>query len=168
MKEMIREVAPLDQLWVVAEVLYAIILGSFIGAERRKADKPAGTRTHALVAGAAALVTAISAAAVEAAGIGDPTRGLHAVITGIGFLGAGAIMTPNGGNGSLTGLTTAASVFFTAAIGGAVASGFALTATIATVSAYVVLRVFGRRRYLREHPQDDQLGKSPRDVPPPH
>jgi putative Mg2+ transporter-C (MgtC) family protein len=154
---MIREVAPLEQLWVIAEVLYAIVLGAFIGAERRKADKPAGTRTHALVAGAAALVTAVSAAAVQASGIGDPTRGLHAVVTGIGFLGAGAIMT-NGGNGSLTGLTTAASVFFTAAIGGAVASGFALTATISTATAYVLLRVFGRRRYLKEHPQEDSSG----------
>jgi putative Mg2+ transporter-C (MgtC) family protein len=142
------------QVSIALEVLLAVLLGGVVGWERRKADKPAGTRTHALVAGAAALVTGVSAAAVAAFGTGDPTRGIHAVITGIGFLGAGAIIQPREGSPTLSGLTTAASVFYTACIGVAVAAGFALTAAIATLVSLAILRILGRwqHRHESEHP----------------
>lgn len=139
-----------EQLRIVLVVLVAVVLGAFTGIERRKADKPAGTRTHALVAGAAALTTAVSISAVESFGSGDPTRGIHAVITGIGFLGAGAILHPRTGAQSPTGLTTAASIFYTACVGVAVASGFMLTATLATLLSFALLRLVGMWRHRRD------------------
>lgn len=139
-----------DQLRVVLHVLVAVVLGACTGIERRKADKPAGTRTHALVAGAAALTTSVSIYAVESFGSGDPTRGIHAVITGIGFLGAGAILHPRTGTQSPTGLTTAASIFYTACVGIAVASGFMLTASLATLLSFALLRLVGMWRHRHE------------------
>jgi putative Mg2+ transporter-C (MgtC) family protein len=136
-----------DQLQITAKVFIAVLLGAITGMERRRADKPAGTRTHALVAGAAALTTAISIAAVESFGVGDPTRGIHAVITGIGFLGAGAILHPRSGDQAPTGLTTAASVFYTACVGIAVASGYVLTAVLATCMSFALLRLVGMWRH---------------------
>lgn len=136
-----------DQLQITAKVLIAILLGAVTGMERRSADKPAGTRTHALVAGAAAMTTAISIAAVESFGAGDPTRGIHAVITGIGFLGAGAILHPRSGDQTPTGLTTAASVFYTACVGIAAASGYVLTAVLATCMSFALLRLVGMWRH---------------------
>jgi len=136
-----------DQLQITVKVLIAVLLGAVTGMERRRADKPAGTRTHALVAGAAALTTAISIAAVESFGVGDPTRGIHAVITGIGFLGAGAILHPRSGDQAPTGLTTAASVFYTACVGIAVASGYVLTAVLATCISFALLRLVGMWRH---------------------
>jgi putative Mg2+ transporter-C (MgtC) family protein len=145
------EQAPIaEQLDMAVLVMIAIILGSLTGMERRKADKPAGTRTHALVAGAAALITAISIAAVESFGSGDPTRGLHAVITGIGFLGAGAILHPRSGTQGPTGLTTAASIFYTACVGVAVAAGYVVVACIATFLEFALLRLVGMWRYRHE------------------
>lgn len=136
-----------DQLQITLKVLIAVLLGAVIGMERRRADKPAGTRTHALVAGAATLTTAISTATVEAFGSGDPTRGIHAVITGIGFLGAGAILHPRSGEQAPTGLTTAASVFYTACVGIAVASGYVVTAVLATCVSFALLRLVGMWRH---------------------
>jgi len=117
-------------------------LGAVIGIERERYDKPAGLRTHILVAGAAALVTAVAADLVLEGGQGDPSRGLHAVMTGIGFLGAGAILRPR--KGPVGGLTTAATVFYTAAVGGAVAAGFGIAATGATLLAIFALSIVGR------------------------
>lgn len=144
------------QLDIALCVVVAIILGAVTGVERRKADKPAGTRTHALVAGAAALTTAVSISAVESYGSGDPTRGIHAVITGIGFLGAGAILHPRSGDQSPTGLTTAASVFYTACVGIAVAAGFMLVAAIATALSFSLLRLVGMWRHRHDRQTHEQ------------
>jgi putative Mg2+ transporter-C (MgtC) family protein len=129
-----------DQVLVFGYVLVATVLGALVGTERRRAEKPAGTRTHALVAASAALVTSVSARLSLEFDAGDPTRGVHAVITGIGFLGAGAIMQPRKGRG-LQGLTTAASVFYTAALGVAVAAGFVFAAAASTALSLLVLRL---------------------------
>lgn len=132
-----------EQYEVLGLVLWAMALGGVIGIERERNDKPAGLRTHILVAGAAALVTSVGASLVtQAGGVGDASRGLHAVITGIGFLGAGAILRPR--KGPVGGLTTAATVFYTAAVGGAVAAGFGVSATGATVLGILALDVVGR------------------------
>ena len=143
--------APIEsQLRIVIQVFVAVVLGALAGMERRRADKPAGTRTHALVAGAAALTTGVSIAAVESFGVGDPTRGIHAVITGIGFLGAGAILHPRSGSQAPTGLTTAASIFYTACVGIAVAAGYMLTAALATFLSLALLRLVGSWRHRHE------------------
>lgn len=144
-----------DQLNIALQVLVAVLLGAVVGIERRRADKPAGTRTHALVAGAAALTTGVSISAVESFGVGDPTRGIHAVITGIGFLGAGAILHPRSGDQSPTGLTTAASVFYTACIGISVAAGYTLTAILGTCISFSLLRLVGMWRHRHDDKPSD-------------
>ena len=102
-----------QQLEVFLDAAIAAILGSIIGWERDRAGKSAGPRTMALVACASASVVAIGSVLDINARYGDPTRAMHAIITGIGFLGAGLIFTNhkggsncfrNGSNGLCCGL----------------------------------------------------------------
>ncbi|HEY2921955.1 MAG TPA: MgtC/SapB family protein, partial [Candidatus Binatia bacterium] len=89
----------LTQLTIIGEVALAILLGGIIGIEREVANKPAGFRTHMLVAGAAALLVGLGDALIRRFGASvdselissDPIRIVGAVITGISFLGAGTI-----------------------------------------------------------------------------
>ncbi|MFN2537725.1 MAG: MgtC/SapB family protein [Mycobacteriales bacterium] len=128
-------------------LLIAAGLGGAIGLEREFGAQPAGFRTHVLVALGAALFTV---AGVEAAGA-DPTRVAAQVVTGIGFLGAGAILRDSG---NVKGLTTAASLFVTAAVG--VACGLdvpelaaftvALGLVVLTVLKQLEREYFPRRR----------------------
>ena len=103
------------QLTVLIDGALAAVLGSIIGLERDRAGKSAGPRTMALVGAAAATIVALGAVMDTNARYGDPTRALHAVITGIGFLGAGLIF--NSKRNGVQGVTTAATVFATAAMG---------------------------------------------------
>jgi len=82
-----------QQAAVVINAVIAAVLGSLIGWERDRAGKSAGPRTMALVCASSAVIVAIGAAVGAEAQFGDPTRALHAVVTGIGFLGAGLIFT---------------------------------------------------------------------------
>jgi putative Mg2+ transporter-C (MgtC) family protein len=137
-----------DQLELTLLMLWAMALGAFVGVERERASKATGIRTHMLVAGAAALVAAVSST-LTADGIGDQSRGIHGVITGIGFLGAGAIIQSKK-DGMVTGMTTAASIFYTAAIGCAVAVGYGVAATLGTLLGIAVLYGIGYISY--RHP----------------
>lgn len=128
----------IDQFQVILDALVASILGGMIGWERDRAGKSAGPRTMALVATAAALVVSIGTIVNLTADFGDPTRAMHAVITGIGFLGAGLIF--NGKASGVQGVTTAATVFATAAVGCAVGLGFQISAVGITVLLLVILR----------------------------
>jgi putative Mg2+ transporter-C (MgtC) family protein len=122
-------------------VAVAMGLGAGIGFERELADKPAGMRTHMLVAGAAALFVLLGEMLVERfdqklRGVGfvttDPIRLIEAIVAGVAFLGAGTILRRDKHN-AVHGLTTAATLLFTAAIGVCVAVnqvGFALGATL--------------------------------------
>jgi putative Mg2+ transporter-C (MgtC) family protein len=124
-------------------VLWSMGLGGLLGLERERLSKASGVRTHMLVAASSTIVVFVSA---EVAGInGDMSRGIHGVITGIGFLGAGAIIQSK--KGVVTGLTTAATIFHTAAIGVAVAVGYGIAATIGTVLAVIVLYGIGKLSY---------------------
>lgn len=141
--------APLmDQLRLTVIVIWAMVLGGLVGIERERASKASGIRTHMLVAGASAVVVYISAQVTATSG-GDASRGIHGVITGIGFLGAGAIMQ-HSKRGVISGLTTAASIFYTAAIGTAVAAGYGIAATGGTILAIVVL--YGLGHFSHRHP----------------
>ena len=152
----ITDLVPLaDQLRMAITVLWAMMLGAVIGIERERASKASGVRTHMLVAGAAALVAAVSAPLAIASG-GDASRGIHGVITGIGFLGAGAIIQSK--KGAVTGLTTAASIFYTAAIGSAVAVGYGITATIGTLLGITVLYLVGYLTHTHPISTQDQNG----------
>jgi putative Mg2+ transporter-C (MgtC) family protein len=120
--------------WVIiVQVVLATLLGAAIGIEREIGAQPAGLRTHMLVALGAALFTLAGDADAFGA---DPTRVAAQVVTGIGFLGGGAIFK-EGVN--IRGLTTAGSLWVTAAIGLAVGLRHWLAAVAATVLAMIVL-----------------------------
>ena len=100
-------------------LLLAAVLGAAVGLEREIHGHPAGMRTHLLVSLGAAGFTVLSIAAFPAAGA-DPARVAAQIVTGIGFLGAGAILKQGV---TITGLTTAASLWVVAAIGMAAGAG---------------------------------------------
>ncbi len=127
-----------QQYVVVINAALAAVLGSIIGWERDRAGKSAGPRTMALVGSASAAVVAIGAVLDINADFGDPTRAMHAVITGIGFLGAGLIFTNR--SGGTQGVTTAATVFATAGMGVAVGLGFQIAGIGLTVIILAILR----------------------------
>jgi putative Mg2+ transporter-C (MgtC) family protein len=127
------------QLSVIIDTMIAAVLGSLIGWERDRAGKSAGPRTMALVGSASAAIVAIGAVVGAQAQFGDPTRALHAIITGIGFLGAGLIFTDKHSTG-IQGVTTAATVFSTAAVGVAVGLGFQVVGAGLTLVILIILR----------------------------
>jgi putative Mg2+ transporter-C (MgtC) family protein len=129
-------VPPLDitlQLDLSIRMLIAAVLGSAIGFEREIHDHPAGMRTHLLVALGSAIFTELSifgfGASSGASGNVDPTRIAAQIVSGIGFLGAGAILKYGT---SIRGLTTAASLWATAAVGMAVGAGSWIVAVVGT------------------------------------
>lgn len=129
-------------------LLLAVVAGALIGLERTYNGRPAGFRTHALVSTASSLLMLFTvfqfdllAGAPEEALKADPTRMAQGIMTGIGFLGAGVIMR-EGLN--VRGLTSAASIWMTAAIGIMIGVGFYVAAGIAEVLALGMLSVFRR------------------------
>ena len=127
-----------QQLSVIINAAIAAILGSIIGWERDRAGKSAGPRTMALVGSVSAVVVAMGYVLDVNAKFGDPTRAMHAIITGIGFLGAGLIFTNRGGG--VQGVSTAATILATAGMGCAVGLGFQLAAAGFTIIILVILR----------------------------
>ena len=115
---------------VAVRLLVAMLLGALIGYERERSDSAAGLRTHMLVAlGAALFVLAPLQAGLNPA---DLSRVLQGIISGIGFLGAGAVLKLKE-DGVIKGLTTAASIWATAAIGITAGLGLQATAVLSTV-----------------------------------
>lgn len=136
-------------------LLIAAGLGALVGLEREWRDQPAGLRTHILVATGACLFALVSAfgfdsffdrSSTEVVRV-DVTRVASQIVVGIGFIGGGTILRHGT---SVHGLTTAASMWVTAAVGTAVALGFtlgALTATGITVVSLGLLRPFKKRMF---------------------
>jgi len=119
---------------LIQRLLLAALLGGLLGIERELKQKAAGLRTNILIALGSALFTLMS---IELAGTtDDQTRIVAQVVTGIGFLGAGAIMRTDSG---VQGLTTAATVWVNAAVGVAAGGGHYLLAVSATAVAMGVL-----------------------------
>jgi putative Mg2+ transporter-C (MgtC) family protein len=144
------------QLGVLATTAYAMLLGGAIGYERELKDRPAGFRTHMLVAGAAALLVGLTdLLAQRFSGEGyrelislDPIRLIEAMVAAVGFLGAGTIFR-NSGESAVNGITTAASLLMVAVIG--IAAGLhshilALGATVLTLVVLVLLGWMERRK----------------------
>ncbi len=129
-------------LWQQATVIIdsgiAGILGSIIGWERDKAGKSVGPRTMALVGTSAASIVSIGVVLDHIARIGDPTRTIQAIMTGIGFLGAGLIFQSK--RSGTQGVTTAATVFATAAMGCSVGLGFQVAGAGLTIIILIILR----------------------------
>jgi len=147
------------QIQILGSVALAMALGAAIGLERETKDKPAGLRTHMLVAGAAAFLVALSDVAVQRFNVdlgtglvrSDPIRIIEAVITGISFLGAGTILRHKGSD-HVEGLTTAASLLFVAGLGICVALSQVPLAIGVTALVLVTLRGVGLlRRWLGSH-----------------
>ena len=149
---------------VLLRVVLAGVLGGAIGAEREIREREAGLRTHMLVAVGAALFTIVSAYAwadfsfSQRNGITfDPTRIAAQIVTGIGFLGAGAIIRQGL---SVRGLTTAASLWVVAAIGMASGAGYYSAAVITTIVVLISLwplRIVAYRMFERIRPGELRL-----------
>lgn len=135
------------QLGVIGEVALAMLLGGLIGFEREIANKPAGFRTHMLVAGSAAFLVGLGDAFLARLGgsphssliQSDPMRIIEAIITGISFLGAGTIFRRKEGE-HIEGLTTAASILLSSTVGISVALRQLGLAMGVTALALLVLR----------------------------
>lgn len=149
------------QLEVLGIVALAMLFGGLIGLERELAAKAAGLRTHMMVAGAAALFVALGDVLLLRFGgrsdagellRSDPIRIVEAVITGVSFLGAGVIFRRGGEDAEVKGLTTAAGILITAAVGICVALRQFLLASGTVVLVVLILRVLHRleRRLARK------------------
>ena len=118
----------------IISIVLAVILGAAIGLEREISGKAAGLRTNVLICLGAAVFTIISK---RMAGENDSlTRIAAQIVTGVGFLGAGAIIQDRGG---VHGLTTAATIWFVASLGMACGAGLYLLAVVLTLLAIFVL-----------------------------
>jgi putative Mg2+ transporter-C (MgtC) family protein len=132
--------SPLSDVELIQRLLTAALLGSILGVEREIRQKSAGLRTNVLIAIGSALFTLMSYELARDVPGADPGRIAAQIVTGIGFLGAGAILRTNRG---VQGLTTAATVWVNAAVGVAAGGGeyhLAYIATAITVAVLLVLQ----------------------------
>lgn len=165
---MTPDLSLIQQLELILRLAIALVLGAVIGFEREMDRQPAGFRTHALVALGSALFTVISAYGFDGAA-NDPTRIAAQIVTGIGFVGAGTILHHRG---SIRGLTTAASLWSSAAVGMAAGAGMLAIAAVGTLLIVVVLSLMEGvegllRRWLgiRERPIQLDPGDEPDNLP---
>ena len=129
-----------QEIEIAVRLVLAAIFGLAVGYERRSTDKPAGLRTLSLVCLGSAMFTIISAFGFETA---DQSRVAAQIVTGVGFLGAGTILRSGV---TISGLTTAATIWATAAIGMAVGSGLYIASVSGTVLILVILYLFAPER----------------------
>ena len=142
------------QLTVVATTAYAMALGGVIGFERELKNRPAGFRTHMLVAGASGLLLGIGLLALDDVAIpssdairADPLRLLEAVVAGVSFIGGGTIFASRGRD-TVSGVTTAASLLMVAVIGASAGLRYywlAAGSTALTLLVLTALNAFERR-----------------------
>ena len=126
----------------ILQLVLAVALGALLGAERELAHKPAGLRTHMLVSLGACAFTIVSIENFEV----DPARVAAAVVAGIGFIGAGTMIAERE---KVVGVTTAASLWITAAAGLATGAGNIALAVVLSVLGAIVLS--GKRMYHHLH-----------------
>jgi putative Mg2+ transporter-C (MgtC) family protein len=139
-------------LWIILiRVIAATLLGATLGFQRERAGKPAGLRTHTLVSlGTAIVVLACSASGMNMDG---ESRVIQGIVTGIGFIGAGSILKVSEEK-DIRGLTTAAGLWFTAAVGVACGLGTLGVAVIAAILALIILGLENVAARLRKKPQE--------------
>lgn len=154
-----------SQVSVVARIAFAMLLGGLIGLEREIKDRPAGFRTHTLVAAAAAMLTGMGEMMLAQAQHNDervqidPFRLVEAVIAGVAFIGAGTMIAQRGR--TIAGITTAASLLMVAVIGVAVGFGHGWLALLATLLTLAVLSVLAwmERRVSRGNGRADEADR---------
>lgn len=139
-------------LWtILIRVIAASLLGALVGFQRERAGKPAGLRTHILVSlGTAVVVLACSASGMNMDG---ESRVIQGIVTGIGFIGAGSILKVSEEK-DIRGLTTAAGLWLTAAIGVSCGLGTLGIAVIASILALIVLALENVAARVRKKPQE--------------
>ena len=138
----------MSELELALRLIIAVVLGSLIGLERELAHRPAGLRTHALVCLGSCLFTVISIY-----NFSMDTKVVAAIVTGIGFIGAGNIIATRG---QVRGITTAASLWSVAGVGIAVGVGSYI---LGTVTAFLVIAILQFRKL--EKPQKAPRRKGP-------
>ena len=151
-----------SQMEVVAAVAYAMVLGGAVGFDRERRNRPAGFRTHMLVAGASAMLVGMGRLMV-AERIGtepgvlqiDPLRLVEAVVAGVAFIGAGTIFNQRRGQG-VKGITTASSLLMVAIVG--IAAGLHYHLLAFAVTALTLLVLAGLKLAERRI-QDDSPGE---------
>ena len=154
---------------IALRLLCAMIVGTLIGMEREYTHRPAGLRTHILVALGACVVSILGEGLfTHYAALGatpDPARLSAQVITGVGFLGAGTIMKEGV---SVKGLTTAASVWAVACLGIAAGFGYYALALVGMVFTFITLTIFEslQHKLIHNHSSEDQYTLRCRDVEP--
>jgi putative Mg2+ transporter-C (MgtC) family protein len=155
LQEEFADIADLEQATkVTARLLVAALLGGIVGYERENKGKAAGVRTHMLVSiGSALFVMVPQMAGSEADAL---SRVVQGIVAGVGFLGAGTILKGRGLDiQQVRGLTTAAGLWMTAAIGTAVGLGREATAVLSTVLAWTVLAIGPRLADRAERRNDE-------------
>jgi putative Mg2+ transporter-C (MgtC) family protein len=133
------------ELIIVAKLIVSFLLGAFIGLDRERHGSAAGIRTYAAVCIGATLFTAIANHLVGDAGAAS--RVIANIITGVGFLGAGIIYR-NASAGTSHGLTTAATVWCTAAVGVAVGLNMFIIAVVGALALYFLLSLHHQHWYI--------------------
>ncbi|MBZ5709247.1 MgtC/SapB family protein [Nannocystis pusilla] len=136
------------ELDFLIRIAVCLVCGTIIGVERELRNKPAGISTNCFVIAGACLFTFIS----QQADPNSPARIAAQVVSGVGFLGAGMILKAAGDK--ITNLTTAASVWFAAAIGMSIGMGWYIVAAVATVYAVLVPRIPHVKSWLKETPDE--------------
>jgi putative Mg2+ transporter-C (MgtC) family protein len=151
-----------DVVRVAVRLFLAALLGGILGWQREQAGKAAGLRTHMLVALGSALFVLIP----QQAGVssGDMTRVIQGIVTGIGFLGAGSILKLTE-PGQIYGLTTAAGIWLTAAVGIAAGLGREASAILATLLAFMILALVPHGES-QSQKSDDERGLRKETSPP--
>lgn len=120
------------------QIITALVLGGLVGLDRERKMKSAGIKTNILICLGACLYTSVSLLNIPAGSMADPNRIAAQIVSGIGFLGAGAIIQSRG---QVVGLTTAATIWVVAAIGLTIGSGYPFVAILFTVTILIVLKV---------------------------
>jgi putative Mg2+ transporter-C (MgtC) family protein len=143
----------MSDLILSLNLILSFVLGGIIGWVREFEGKTAGLRTHILVSVGSTLFMMLSGEMMLRSGIADPGRIAAGVVTGIGFIGAGCIVQSRDG---VRGITTAASIWITAAIGIACGTGYYLGAVVTTIIAILTLQLLRKVELkiikTKEHP----------------
>ncbi len=129
---------------IVLKIVVSIVLGGLIGLERERHNQPAGLKTHIILCVGATLITIVSIEMAHSASGGlpsDPTRIAASIVTGIGFLGGGAILRLGA---TVRGLTTAASLWAVAGVGMAIGGGYYFAGTLTIFTILLTLHFLGK------------------------
>lgn len=146
---------PINQGELIFRLILAVILGFILGWERHRIHKPASYKTLILVALGSALFSILSFLGTQERGYGlNVTQIAAGIVTGIGFLGAGAIIRAGG---DILGLTTAASIWLTAAVGMAAGFGWYLLAIVTTALVVMVLYFLERCEYQDQEKNQEKM-----------